>query len=906
MRRNYKILVLFVLQTLLLSHVVCAYERPTMGWSSWNAYGFKINENIIKSQADAIVSTGLMDAGYIYLNIDDGFFGGRDSEGHLLIHPTRFPNGMRPIVDYIHAKGLKAGIYSDAGKNTCASYWGGDEIGVGVGLYGHDQEDIDLYFKELNFDFIKVDFCGGDPGHNVDKLDLSEQERYTAIHQAIVNTGRTDVRLNVCRWAFPGTWVHDVATSWRISEDIYLGWNSIKSIVGQNLYLSAYATEGKYNDMDMLEVGRGLSAEEDKTHFGMWCIMSSPLLIGCDMTTISKEALDLMTNKELIALNQDTLGLQAYVVKKEAGAYLLVKDVEKLYGKNRAIAIYNPTDAEVEFEVDFLTLDLGGRVLARDLFEKKDEGTFVGSMSVKVPAHGTRIYKLTAEQRYERTKYEGETAWLSAYQELFNNQSAETGIYEELAVCSGGAKAGWLGKSEANDLQWRNVYSENGGEYTMTLAFITGESRNVKIQVNDEEVQTLSLNSGGWSTLATIEVDVTLKKGNNIIRLSNASAWMPDIDCMDIVPKGSLDLYKHQLEAAQGKLSMLLEKELPLAVKGALEEAISETQNIEPDKDAYVQATEQLQKLYDDAVATLPIYKKIQELAEVCEGNIIRSLPGTIVDDFANEVETYLGEVDEITVAKDFTTLYNKLKSAAVDFHTSEAANPKVGEQWDVTFLLANTTFDGDDSGWTSKPTIRANVAEFWNMNFTMYQTIRNIKNGEYTVKVQALYREGENDGGAAFKAGTENITAQLSAGVSVTKPIASLYSYLYDGDTSTFGSLDMKNGYVNSMAAAAKCFEKGEYWNSLDATVTNNRIRVGLLNSGTKNDSWCCFDNFCLYYRGGDPSSVTNVMNNTTEKVDVYTIDGVLCKLQVEPSKALDGLRKGVYIVGNKKIEVK
>lgn len=906
MRRNYKILVLFVLQTLLLSHVVRAYERPTMGWSSWNAYGFKINENIIKSQADAIVSAGLMDAGYIYLNIDDGFFGGRDSEGHLLIHPTRFPNGMRPIVDYIHAKGLKAGIYSDAGKNTCASYWGGDEIGVGVGLYGHDQEDIDLYFKELNFDFIKVDFCGGDPGHNVDKLDLSEQERYTAIHQAIVNTGRTDVRLNVCRWAFPGTWVHDVATSWRISEDIYLGWNSIKSIVGQNLYLSAYATEGKYNDMDMLEVGRGLSAEEDKTHFGMWCIMSSPLLIGCDMTTISKEALDLMTNKELIALNQDSLGLQAYVVKKEAGAYLLVKDVEKLYGKNRAIAIYNPTDAEVEFEVDFLTLDLGGRVLARDLFEKKDEGTFVGSMSVKVPAHGTRIYKLTAEQRYERTKYEGETAWLSAYQELFNNQSAETGIYEELAVCSGGAKAGWLGKSEANDLQWRNVYSENGGEYTMTLAFITGESRNVKIQVNDEEVQTLSLNSGGWSTLATIEVDVTLKKGNNIIRLSNASAWMPDIDCMDIVPKGSLDLYKHQLEAAQGKLSMLLEKELPLAVKGALEEAISETQNIEPDKDAYVQATEQLQKLYDDAVATLPIYKKIQELAEVCEGNIIRSLPGTIVDDFANEVETYLGEADEITVAKDFTTLYNKLKSAAVEFHTSEAANPKVGEQWDVTFLLANTTFDGDDSGWTSKPTIRANVAEFWNMNFTMYQTIRNIKNGEYTVKVQALYREGENDGGAAFKAGTENITAQLSAGVSVTKPIVSLYSYLYDGDTSTFGALDMKNGYVNSMAAAAKCFEKGEYWNSLDATVTNNRIRVGLLNSGTKNDSWCCFDNFCLYYRGGDPSSVTNIMNNTTEKVDVYTIDGVLCKSQVEPSKALDGLRKGVYIVGNKKIEVK
>ena len=154
-----------------------AYDTPTMGWSSWNAYGFQISESIIKSQADALVNTGLKDAGYIYVNIDDGFFGGRDSEGHLLIHPTRFPNGMRTVVDYIHDKGLKAGIYSDAGKNTCASYWGGDKIGEGVGLYGHDQEDIDLYFKELNFDFIKVDFCGGSPGHNSEQLSLSERER---------------------------------------------------------------------------------------------------------------------------------------------------------------------------------------------------------------------------------------------------------------------------------------------------------------------------------------------------------------------------------------------------------------------------------------------------------------------------------------------------------------------------------------------------------------------------------------------------------------------------------------------------------------------------------------------------------------------------------------------------------
>ena len=127
------------LASLCVCGVANAYETPTMGWSSWNTYGFQISEDLIKAQTDAMVEKGLKDVGYTYINIDDGFFGGRDSEGHLLIHPTRFPNGMQPVVDYIHSKGLKAGIYSDAGENTCASYFGGDLIGKGVGLYGHDQ-----------------------------------------------------------------------------------------------------------------------------------------------------------------------------------------------------------------------------------------------------------------------------------------------------------------------------------------------------------------------------------------------------------------------------------------------------------------------------------------------------------------------------------------------------------------------------------------------------------------------------------------------------------------------------------------------------------------------------------------------------------------------------------------------
>ena len=419
----------------LLPMVMMAQNPPLMGWSSWNTYGYQINDSVLKAQADAMVNLGFKDCGYNHINIDDGFFGGRDKEtGKLLIHPKRFPNGLRPLVDYIHGKGLRAGIYSDAGSNTCASFWGNpkDTIGIGVGLYGHDAQDFDLYFRELNFDFIKIDYCGADAGNNAEGLDLDVEQRYKEIAAAIEvvkkATGRTDITWNICRWAFPGTWVCDLVDSWRTTEDIYLGWASIKSIINQSLYLSAYASPGHYNDMDMLEVGRGLTDEEDKTHFGMWCMMSSPLLIGCDLHDIKGNALALMQNKELIALDQDPLGLQAYVVKHENGGYVLVKDVEAKYATKRAIAFYNPTDAAITMSINFSDVDLAGKVKVRDLFEKADKGTFEGSYQVTVPAHGTRIYKLEAEQRLERTLYEAETAWLSAYQEIKNNQALGTAI----------------------------------------------------------------------------------------------------------------------------------------------------------------------------------------------------------------------------------------------------------------------------------------------------------------------------------------------------------------------------------------------------------------------------------------------------------------------------------------------
>ena len=275
--------------TVSVSSQVNKPKTPLMGWASWNQFGVNINESIIKGQADVMVSSGLAAAGYKFINIDDGFFNTRYGNGNLKIDSIKFPNGMKSLVDYIHYKGLKAGFYSEAGANTCGSQYNGQTGGVGGGMYNHEQQDADLFFNKWGFDFLKVDYCGG----LMQKLD--EKTRYTAIKKAIDNTDRTDINFNICRWQFPGTWVTTVADSWRMSNDINFApgskpkWKSILGIIDMNKYLAPYAKPGHYNDMDMLEVGRGLTAEEDKSHFSIWCILSSPLVLGNDLTKISPE-----------------------------------------------------------------------------------------------------------------------------------------------------------------------------------------------------------------------------------------------------------------------------------------------------------------------------------------------------------------------------------------------------------------------------------------------------------------------------------------------------------------------------------------------------------------------------------------------------------------------------------------
>lgn len=510
-----------------------SFLPPVMGWSSWNTYRIHISEELIKRQTDAMAAQGLQESGYSYINIDDGFFDGRDEQGNLKIHPERFPNGLKVVADYIHSKGFKAGIYSDAGSNTCGSMWDKDTHGVGVGLYGHERADADFFFNRCGFDFIKIDYCGAGQ-----QLALDEQARYTEIVEAIREVCGRDISVNICRWAFPGTWAKALARSWRISPDISPSWQSVKSIIQKNLYLSAYAGDGHYNDMDMLEIGRGLTPEEEETHFGMWCIMSSPLLIGCDMTSIPPSSLALLKNEELIALNQDRLGLQAYVAWHENGGYVLVKDIGQKRGLVRAVALYNPTDSVCSFTVPFSALELGGSVRVRDLVRKQDLGVKTGEWTCRVPAHGVKICRLEADRRLEPVHYEAEWACLNMYNDLAKPRSV---LYVPYNGASGGMVVSNLGGQASNYAEWREVYSEKGGRYEMCISYVPAvgselEIRDRKLEVTVNGVKLLldRLESDPTKGVRQVTLPVELKAGYNVVRMCSPYTWTPDIDCFSL------------------------------------------------------------------------------------------------------------------------------------------------------------------------------------------------------------------------------------------------------------------------------------------------------------------------------------------------------------------------------------
>ena len=520
---------------------------PLMGWSSWNTFAEHISEDIILGVAQAMATNGLKDAGYVYVNIDDGFFNGHGPDGRLRFNPTRFPNGMKGTVDGIHALGMKAGTYSDAGDNTCASY-GGDKSGLGAGLYGHDDADCRLHFNELGFDFIKVDYCGARHMH------LEEKSRYREIASAIRATGRDDVRLNICRWAFPGTWAADIAGSWRTTRDIRANWNSIRDIIAENLYLSAYASPGHFNDLDMLEVGQykgalksafgahgdtGLTRDEETAHFGMWCILSSPLVLGCDVRIMPRSTYELVTNPCLLRMNQDPLGLQAYVVVREGDAYQLAKDAGKRFGTARYVALYNPGDAGHAFRVHARDFDLDGRIAMFDLVRQADAGAFEGETVVDVPPHAARFFLFDADRRLDRVIYEAETAYLTDYSELDADglgspegcRAQGRAYYAPAHGASGGMAVVNLGGRDTNDLVWNGVNFSAPGPRSLVFWCASPEKRSMMLQIDGGAPVEVKVGDTGGK-FVPFALDVNFTAGLHVVRLSNPWARMPDIDRM--------------------------------------------------------------------------------------------------------------------------------------------------------------------------------------------------------------------------------------------------------------------------------------------------------------------------------------------------------------------------------------
>lgn len=402
-------------------------KTPIMGFSTWNAYRTNIDEDLIKKQAKALIDTGLAEKGYTFVNIDDGYFGGRDENGNLLFHKDRFPNGIKGIADYIHSLGLDAGIYSDAGDNTCAHYYDNEGMdGFNVGLYNHEEEDLRLLLIDNDFDFIKVDWCGGL------RLDLDEQEQYTKISNIIRELSKEkgkDIIYNICRWQFPGEWVVDVADSWRVGADIAPEFSSILYQLDSVKPLNIYNGPGYSNDLDMLEVGNGMSPTEDESHFIMWCMLSTPLLIGADITSLDQKTLDLLKNEELIALNQDEASLAAYVIKHiKEGDNLLgeiwLKNLGEKNSREKAIAFLNRSNEPLKIDFNLEEAGLLGNIeKVRDLIKHEDLNP-EKEITVNLEPHQTKVFRIRSTESKEVENLDKQYSFTPSPVKLINQDEA--------------------------------------------------------------------------------------------------------------------------------------------------------------------------------------------------------------------------------------------------------------------------------------------------------------------------------------------------------------------------------------------------------------------------------------------------------------------------------------------------
>lgn len=370
---------------------------PPMGWNSWNKFGCNVNEELIRATADAMVTSGMKDAGYRYIVIDDCWHGERDSLGFIHPHPEHFPSGMQALADYIHSKGLKFGIYSDAGWKTCAGK---------PGSRGREYQDAMIY-AQWGVDYLKYDWCNTNG--------LNAEGAYLTMRDALHTAGRPIV-FSLCEWGNnkPWEWAQDIGHLWRTTGDIivkfdglqdygtYKSWGVLQ-ILDMQEGLRQYAGPDHWNDPDMMEVGNGMTVSEDKAHFSMWCMLAAPLMAGNDLRNMTRETLEILTNNEVIAVDQDSLGIQGF---KYAATDSLELWFKPLANDEWAMCVLNRGIDEKEFSfnwkehvvvdsvfnksIDFRAADYS----IRDLWAKQNIGTTKKNLRIIIPGHDVFLVRL--------------------------------------------------------------------------------------------------------------------------------------------------------------------------------------------------------------------------------------------------------------------------------------------------------------------------------------------------------------------------------------------------------------------------------------------------------------------------------------------------------------------------------
>jgi alpha-galactosidase len=370
---------------------------PPMGWNSWNKFGCNVNEALIRETADAMVASGMKDAGYLYVNIDDCWHGKRDQLGFIQPDPERFPSGMKALADYVHSKGLKLGIYSDAGWKTC---------GGRPGSRGHEYQDA-LTYAKWGVDYLKYDWCNTEG--------LKAEGAYLTMRDALYAAGRPMV-FSICEWGTdkPWEWGKKIGHLWRTTGDIHNCFDCVKDhgtwkswgvmqILDMQKGLREHAGPGHWNDPDMMEVGNGMSTGEDRAHFSMWSILAAPLITGNDLRTMSKETRDILTNREVIAVDQDALGVQGFQYSAKDNIEVWFKP---LTGSDWAMVILNRNTSARQVSFDWKTEKVADALSKRDasfdtneyslrdLWARRDLGTTRRPLSADVAPHDVLMLRL--------------------------------------------------------------------------------------------------------------------------------------------------------------------------------------------------------------------------------------------------------------------------------------------------------------------------------------------------------------------------------------------------------------------------------------------------------------------------------------------------------------------------------